>query len=44
MAKKETVQVTEFNTSKRGKIRDPKATMKLSLELGFARTKRLLGK
>ncbi|ADJ19380.1 hypothetical protein Acj133p033 [Acinetobacter phage 133] len=34
-------KIETVTTSKVGKLRDPKATMKLSLELGFARNKRL---
>lgn len=43
MAKQKT-QVTEVQLTKRGKNRDPQATMKLSLALGFARNKRLSSK
>ena len=43
MSKSKTTQVqpTEFTSSKVGKLRDPQATMKLSLKLGFARNARL---
>ena len=39
MAKSKPVQV-EVNTSKRGKLRDPKALQTLCLKLGFARNTR----
>lgn len=38
---KQTTKAVEYTASKRGKLRDPKATVKLSLKLGFARNARL---
>lgn len=43
MSKVKAAQTTEVQLTKRGKNRDPKATMKLSLKLGFARNARLAG-
>lgn len=41
MAKSKPVQVEEFTSSKRGKLRDPRATQKLSLNLAFAKAARV---
>lgn len=43
MSKVKAVIETPVLTSKTGKLRDPKATMKLSLKLAFARNARILG-
>lgn len=37
------VSTPAFVASKKGKLRDPQATAKLSLKLAFARTARLAG-
>lgn len=40
MAKSKPEVTTEFTSSKAGKLRDPQATMKLSLGVAFAHTTR----